>query len=589
MCGIVGIYSLDGRIIPNLEFRIKKMINSIKYRGPDNVGTYINSKKTFGMSNNQLSIVSPSKKIKLPLSYDNQTFLSFNGEIYNYKYLKNKFNIPNKNYRYLTDTEVLYHILKQEKNDLSELNGVWTFAFYNNLNHSLKLSRDLLGERNLYYYINGNELIFSSEIRPFFFANDLSFKIDNVGLQDMWRYYACRENKSLIQNCLKLRPGTTYSFSYNKLSEFNHSYLKIDKWLDFAKKNNEKKKVDKFLEIFDEETNLRYPNKVKSFSLLSGGIDSSFQNLFLAKKKLNTLYAISSDYNYLEKNNISEINLSKNVSKFINSKHLLAELRENFLKETLKISSNSLETLDPAILNFSKLSSIIRKKNFKVVLASDGPDELLCGYQRDITNYLSKSVNFLKIPYHKIIYQKDFLKKIFLKYEDDTNFFSKPDDRYKHLLKYLDKTQIKSLTNITKSIPEYINIRADKGFMLNSVEIRQPYLSKYVVEYLCAFNFKHRVDHKTKLGKKFIRNLVAKKIKRVSLFPKTGFGQNLISDDKVYNKMKPIILDTINDKKIFDKLNLKPSARQFFLDNKTNRSQKFMIFSLIRSVKNLKK
>ena len=104
MCGIVGIYSLDGRIIPNLEFRIKKMINSIKYRGPDNVGTYINSKKTFGMSNNQLSIVSPSKKIKLPLSYDNQTFLSFNGEIYNYKYLKNKFNIPNKNYRYLTDS-----------------------------------------------------------------------------------------------------------------------------------------------------------------------------------------------------------------------------------------------------------------------------------------------------------------------------------------------------------------------------------------------------------------------------------------------------------------------------------------------------
>ena len=71
------------------------------------------------------------------MSYDNQTFLSFNGEIYNYKYLKNKFNIPNKNYRYLTDTEVLYHILKQEKNDLSELNGVWTFAFYNNLNQYL--------------------------------------------------------------------------------------------------------------------------------------------------------------------------------------------------------------------------------------------------------------------------------------------------------------------------------------------------------------------------------------------------------------------------------------------------------------------
>ena len=588
MCGIAGIYSLNGKTIPDLKLRLNKMIKLINYRGPDNSGIYVNNKQTFGMCNNQLSIVSPKKKIKLPLTYNNNTFLSFNGEIYNYLYLKKKYKIPNKNFKYLTATEVLYHILDININDLSELNGVWSFAFYNDLQHSLKLSRDLLGERNLYYYINGNELIFSSEIKPIFLANKLSFNLDNIGVQDMWRYYACRDDKSIIQNCKKLEPGKTYIFNYKKFKKINHSYLNIGNWLDFIKKSKKKKIEEKFLEIFDEETNLRYPKKVKSYSLLSGGIDSSFQNFFLSKRKLNTLYAISSNYNYLKKNNVDEIYLSNAVSKFIGSKHLITDLRENFLEEALKISENSLECLDPGMLNFSKLSSVINKNRFKVVLASDGPDELLCGYQRDITNYLNKSKNFLKIPYHKIIYDKNFMNKIFKNPVGDTNFFSSPDIRYKHLLKYLDITQIKSLTNITKSIPEYINIRADKCFMFNSVEIRQPYLSKKIVEFLCAFGSKLKVDNKKKLGKKFIRKLVSQKIKKVASFPKTGFGQNLISDDKVYQKMNTILNDTINDKKIFDKINFKPQARKIFLNEKTNRSQKFMIFSLIRSIKSLK-
>ena len=74
MCGIVGIYSLNNTKIPNLNSRLKKMIELIDYRGPDNTGFYVNENSSFGMANNQLSIVSPNKKIKLPLTYDNNTF-----------------------------------------------------------------------------------------------------------------------------------------------------------------------------------------------------------------------------------------------------------------------------------------------------------------------------------------------------------------------------------------------------------------------------------------------------------------------------------------------------------------------------------
>ena len=137
--------------------------------------------------------------------------------------------------------------------------------------------------------------------------------------------------------------------------------------------------------------------KVKSFSFLSGGIDSSLQNFYLGeKKKLNTLYIYSSDFNFIKRNNLSEMELSKKISDIIKSNHIFVDLRKDFIKQAMLISENSLETIDPCMLNFSKLSEIIRSKKSKVVLASDGPDEFLCGYQRDINNFFDNKKNFLK-------------------------------------------------------------------------------------------------------------------------------------------------------------------------------------------------
>ena len=590
MCGIAGIYSLDGSKIPNLESRVKQMTKMIKYRGPDNVGYYFNKKNSFGMANNQLSIVSPDKKIKLPFSYNNKTFLSFNGEIYNYNALKDKFKITEKNFKNKTDIEVLYHILNLKIKDLSNLNGIWSFAFYNNEEHSLQLSRDLLGERNLYFYKNKKELIFCSEIRPIFSANNINFSIDNVGLQDMWNYYACRDNKTIIDNCFKLKPGTTKIFFNNTYRDFNHSKLEIEKWVEFLKQNNEKKISDKFVEIFQEEVNLRYPKKVKSITLLSGGIDSSLTSLYLGKNnKLKTLYAISHDANYLKRNGISDMDLSLEISKIIKSNHLFVDLRENFMELALRQSENTIETIDPAMLNFAQLSKLIRRKDLKVVIGSDGPDEFLCGYNRDVNNYLNnKKISFLKIPYHKIINPKSYYKKIFNKVENETDYFSKPDERYSSLIKNLDSTQIKALTYATKSVPEYINMRLDKSYMLNSLEMRQPFLSKRIVELLCSMPKKFKINKKKKLGKYYLRSLI-KKNKKLSQYPKVGFGINLNYNDKVAYKMKNLMNETIEDKKIYTKIGMKLDARNLFLSDKIHKGQKYMLFSLIRSLNNLKK
>ena len=131
MCGISGILSLNGKPINNLDNKINLMTKLLHHRGPDQEGAFISSDKKFGLSNNRLSIVSPKENINLPFSKNNNQFLSFNGEIYNYLDLRE--NLKNKgiNFKTSTDTEVLYeYLINYNLEKLEKMNGMWSFAFY---------------------------------------------------------------------------------------------------------------------------------------------------------------------------------------------------------------------------------------------------------------------------------------------------------------------------------------------------------------------------------------------------------------------------------------------------------------------------
>ena len=132
MCGISGIISLDGKQINNLEKKIKLMTQLLRHRGPDQEGIFISKKRNIGLSNNRLSIVAPKENIDLPFTKNKNEFLSFNGEIYNYLSLKEELEKKGIKFATSTDTEVLYEFLKNyQYDDFKRLNGMWSFAFYN--------------------------------------------------------------------------------------------------------------------------------------------------------------------------------------------------------------------------------------------------------------------------------------------------------------------------------------------------------------------------------------------------------------------------------------------------------------------------
>ena len=114
-----------------------------------------------------MAIVSPKEKIELPFTKNKNNYLSFNGEIYNYLDLKKNFRDKGINFVTNTDTEVLYeHLLENGFKNFQRLNGMWSFAFYDEEKHECLLSRDLMGERHLYYTVQDGELVFSSEVKP---------------------------------------------------------------------------------------------------------------------------------------------------------------------------------------------------------------------------------------------------------------------------------------------------------------------------------------------------------------------------------------------------------------------------------------
>ena len=629
MCGISGIYSLSNKPIKNLKPRLKLMTDLLHHRGPDQKGTYITKNNTFGLSNNRLSIVSPKEKILLPFTKNNKDYLSFNGEIYNYSEIKKNLS-TNNNTKFFgkTDTEVLYEYLqKNGASYLKNLNGMWSFAYYNSLNHNLTLSRDLMGERHLFYNFSKDELIFSSEVKPILAV--LKSKKINLNFQSMitsWKYNSCKPGKTLIDGINRLTAGSNLEIKNKRIKKIEHSKLNIQRWLDFFKnKPSENLVFDKFEKIFSKEVKLRIPKDVDFFSTLSGGIDSTILSIFLSREtKFNAVFGVSSN----EEKKIdkySELDLSKMTAKNLGIKHHLVYLnKKNAIKNLRYFSKNAYDgCIDAGNSNFAGLAEYIKLNKSKVAFVSDGPDELLGGYSTDIE--ANKIDEYLKEKnkkkFKKKIARSDIIKELNLKKNTEFEFTYKPfysrvnhsvcpntflrkiiknfnfrsiksygvlNLKYKNLIKKLDFSQIRALNYATQTLPEMFNLRIDKAFMKNSIETRLPFQAVNLVEFFLAMPKVYRFGKKGNCGKYFLRRYLLKRApktisKNISFRPKIGMGDYLWTSKTNYKKMQ--FEKTIQQTEIFNKFPFKKNTKNLLLKKDTHSGNKWAAYNFIKMYK----
>ncbi|MCX6163715.1 MAG: asparagine synthase (glutamine-hydrolyzing), partial [Ignavibacteriae bacterium] len=303
MCGIAGIYSKSEK---NFSPVIKKMMDSIRHRGPDDEGYYVGSpiKNSFyeligedskisgerienfsSMANlflghRRLSILDLSPMGHQPMLNGKKNLaMIFNGEIYNYIEIKEELKALGCCFRTNSDTEVLltaYEVWGEKC--LEKFNGMWAFVIYDKAKNMLFGSRDRFGVKPFYYYIDGEHFAFASEIKALL---NLPFYEKKINSEAVYDYLVLNQmendEEGFFKNILELKPSFAFSYNLKDGNFIKWKYYNLKHINEWGKFEIEKSKeyIKNTKELVYNAVNLRLRSDVPVGSCLSGGLDSS--------------------------------------------------------------------------------------------------------------------------------------------------------------------------------------------------------------------------------------------------------------------------------------------------------------------------
>ena len=508
MCGINGFNFSDNE-------KIKKMMNITKNRGPDAEGIFENENIT--LAHNRLSIIDLSKEANQPFTDENLT-ITFNGEIYNFQSLKEELIKLGHKFNTSSDTEVIIKLYKQFGDEsFKMLSGIFAFAIWNENTSELKLVRDIVGVKPLYYYhdIKNKKFYFSSLIKPILLS-----KNDNLINDAAFNYYKNfwhnDQVETIFKNIFKVQPGELITFKNNellkkKILEFNFSKTIF----------NPKSEIKR---IFSKQ----FISDVPVALSLSGGVDSNL--IFsIMKENLNTkfkTYSVTFDdgSNY-------DAKIAKQNAKLFNYENIQINVSHtDFIENIEKI----VELLEEPVGNQNSIANFIlsRKISEKVIFTGDGGDEIFTGYDKYKSIYflsiikkfkLIKSFNFfssknsqrLKFNKPEEFYLSFSEANLMKNQQNYFNKFSKIN--YNDLKFYHSLNQNESILNnvMFMDLQSWIQndslARNDKIFMDNGVEVRVPFLDQEMIEKFLYINDNKKINF-FKRNKPYINKLFKKKL-----------------------------------------------------------------------------
>tara|TARA_B100000029_G_C17591264_1_gene962570 strand:+ start:962 stop:2887 length:1926 start_codon:yes stop_codon:yes gene_type:complete len=399
MCGIAGIINFNNGLSEKKS--IEEMTNVISHRGPDDSGFFHDKFVHFGFR--RLSIIDIDLGHQPMKSKDERYTIIFNGEIYNYKYVRDE--LENKGYKFKTnsDTEVIiYSYDFWGKNCMHHFNGMFAFAIYDQMKQEVFLARDRMGIKPLYYTKAGNNFIFSSEIKSILRHPQVDKTPDYMSISSYLTFRYTYGENSFFGNIKKVNPGHCVTINRNEFK--SEKYWSIP-FHGIKKDLGENYYIEKTQDLLKEAVKRRLISDVPLGALLSGGLDSSLVVSLMSsinKDKINS-YSIGFDQIDYDESKYAQI-----VASYCNTEHLHLNLSKNQYIDNL---SNMIERKDAplSIPHEQALYLICRelKKYTTVVISGEGADELFGGYGRVHRSPMDyKKILFLKRFFPKEIYTK---------------------------------------------------------------------------------------------------------------------------------------------------------------------------------------
>lgn len=385
MCGIVGIVRNDRSDVD--QALLARMCAAIRHRGPDDDGFYFNGAVGLGMR--RLAIID-LKGGRQPIhNQDRTAWVVFNGEIYNYRELRDKLEKLGHTFYTNSDTEAIIHAYDQYGADCPKhLRGMFAFAIWDERTQELFLARDRVGKKPLLYAQVNGQFIFGSEFSALLLHPDIGRDIDAEALHHYLSFMCVPAPLTVYRAIRKLEPG--HSLRWRK------GEIKIERYWqpDFSKKLNisEQEAGERAIEILRDAVKVRLMSEVPLGAFLSGGIDSSAVVALMSEVSSAPIQTFSIGF---EEQAFSELHHARRVAEYVGADH------HEFI-----VRPDALEVLPALVEHYGEPyadSSAIptyyvareTRKHVTVALNGDGGDESFAGYERYAAMRLAET-------YHRI-------------------------------------------------------------------------------------------------------------------------------------------------------------------------------------------
>ncbi len=399
MCGIAGLIVSQDSI--NTTSVLQNMSNAIAHRGPDDEGFFEAKTRCgqyrIGLAHRRLSIIDLDTGHQPLGNHDNSIQIIFNGEIYNFKELRNELLKKGYEFKTSSDTEVIVYAYEEYGERCVELlRGMFAFAIWDSNLQRLFIARDRFGKKPLFLYQHGKNLAFSSEIKSLLVIPTINKEIDQTAIWNYFSYRYVPGPDTLFKHVKKHMPGYYAIWEQGRIT-YKKYYTPPDCCPQLAKEtpNNVE---DIFLDHLEDAVKIRMVSDVPFGAFLSGGIDSSAIVALMSRHSSLPIKTFSIGFSESKYN---ELFYAKTIAELFNTDHHELIISDNDLIAELPklIRFRDAPIAEPSDIPIYLLSKEARK-TVKMVLTGEGSDELLGGYPKHLfegyAHYYQNTPEFLR-------------------------------------------------------------------------------------------------------------------------------------------------------------------------------------------------
>src|SRR5271157_489174 len=387
MCGICGVYNF-GTGEPVARDLLKRSTDAMAHRGPDDEGFHVDD--DCGLGNRRLSIIDLPGGHQPISNEDGTIWITFNGEIYNYRELRPGLESRGHRFRTSTDTEAIVHLYEDyDLHCVDHLRGMFAFALWDSRRRRLLVARDRLGIKPVFYRLEPGRLVFASELRALGELAAASFEIDPQSVYDFFGFRYVPAPRTFYRGVEKLPPG--------HVLQANANGVRTSAYWDVPREEHTSRSASEWAETvaetLRESVRLRLIADVPLGVFLSGGVDSSAVVALMAELGHRPLRSFSVGF---DEPGYSELPYARQVARRFSTEHHELVVRPQDLAADLPHliafrNEPIAEATDIALYRISRLAA----QSVKVVLAGEGGDELFAGYSKYAFDPLARLVSRL--------------------------------------------------------------------------------------------------------------------------------------------------------------------------------------------------